>query len=67
MYVIILFFLQLSVIRIYCVTIKTGDKLIFSLVKIDRLLQLHCWSHNKAHQASVLLLVELFPYSQMHH
>lgn len=42
MYVIILFVLQLSGIRIYCVTIKTGDKLIFSLVKIDRLLQLHC-------------------------
>lgn len=40
---------------------KTAEKLIFSPVKIDRLLVPYCYSHNRAHQASVvLLLLELF-------
>lgn len=40
---------------------KTAEKLIFRPVKIDRLLVLYCYRHNRAHQASVvLLLLELF-------
>lgn len=40
---------------------KTAEKLIFSPVKIDRLLVPHCYNHNRALQASVvLLLLELF-------
>lgn len=40
---------------------KTAEKLIFSPVKIDRILVPHCYSHNRAHQASVVLLpLELF-------
>lgn len=31
-----------SVIGLYCLTIKTGDKLIFSLVNTDRSLRFHC-------------------------
>lgn len=40
---------------------KTAEKLIFNSVKIERLPVLYCYSHNRAHQASVdLLLLELF-------
>lgn len=40
---------------------KTAEKLISSSVKIDRLREPYCCSHNRAHQASVvLLLLELF-------
>lgn len=52
------------VIGIYCHTVKTGDKLIFRLVKTDRSLQFHCSCNNKARQASGLLLVELFCWIQ---
>lgn len=40
---------------------STAEKLIFIPVKIDRLLVPYCCSHNRAHQASVVLLPpELF-------
>lgn len=60
LYIIVLLDLQRSIITVYYVTCKTALKLIFSLVKIDRLLMLYCYWYNRAHQASVLLLVELF-------
>lgn len=45
---------------------KTAEKLIFSPVKIDRILVPHCYSHNRAHQASVVLLpLELFLFRHM--
>lgn len=62
MYGIHLIGLQLCIVTVYCATFfKTAEKLIFNPVKIDRLPVLYCYSHNRAHQASVdLLLLELF-------
>lgn len=52
--------LQLHIVSLLCYLSKQQKEMIFSPVKMDRLLVLYCYSHNRAHQASVILLLELF-------